>query len=359
MEAEVKNANTAKREAANLASGKPAQAQGAKKPAARPNGDRRALPLSGQPPVTVPTLAGAFNLQSRSRVAAKAVAEVRSMKLPFEPQLAAMGDLWETMETGQILKGGKQIGCLMLDPTGCGKTTSAEAVAELACADDPDGIVSVVHCRLPASGTAIGLFSNALAKLGDTHMNQARESRLLTHLCERLEESGTKLLVIDETQQGAATSGIGGQIAAAVKLLLDTGVVPVALLGTEKAVEVLAKDRELAGRLAAPSSLAPLNWYDDDDKEIWIRLLTALDMQLKAQGTCSDHFGFADEDIAEKLIEVCNGTIGQLMGMVRTAVREMARAGRRTLSEGDVVFAIDAWCVGYGFTTHNPFGQDR
>ena len=325
----------------------------------RPDRDRRTMPVQETAPVNLPTLASAFNLQSRSRVAAKAVAEVRGMKLPFEPQLAAMGDLWETMETGQLLMGAKQIGCLMLDPTGCGKTTSAEAVAELACADDEEGIVSVVHCRLPASGTAIGLFSNALAKLGDTHMNQARESRLLTHLCERLEESGTKLLVIDETQQGAATSGIGGQVAAAVKLLLDTGVVPVALLGTEKAVEVLAKDRELAGRLSAPSSLAPLNWYDDDDKQIWIRLLTSLDAQLVAQGTCSGHFGFADEAVAHDLIEACNGTIGQLMGMVRTAVREMARENRRRLSEGDVVFAIDAWCVGYGFVTHNPFGMKR
>lgn len=336
-----------------------AVARRATRPTARSAGDRRSAPSLADELDTVPTLASAFNLQSRSRVAAKAVAEVRGMKLPFEPQLAAMGDLWETMETGQLLKGGKQIGCLMLDPTGCGKTTSAEAVAELACADDEDGIVSVVHCRLPASGTAIGLFSNALAKLGDTHMNQARESRILTHLCERLEESGTKLLVIDETQQGAATSGIGGQIAAAVKLLLDTGVVPVALLGTEKAVEVLAKDRELAGRLSAPSSLAPLEWYDDDDKEIWVRLLTSLDIQLVAQGTCSAKFGFAEEEIARDLIEACNGTIGQLMGMVRTAVREMARDSRRTLSEGDIVFAIDAWCVGYGFTTHNPFGMKR
>lgn len=355
----MKNQNTAKSPASTAAPNTAVEARRATRPTARSGGDRRIIPPTTDAPVTIPTLASAFNLQSRSRVAAKAVAEVRGMKLPFEPQLAAMGDLWETMETGLLLRGGKQIGCLMLDPTGCGKTTSAEAVAELACADDEDGVVSVVHCRLPASGTAIGLFSNALAKLGDTHMNQARESRILTHLCERLEESGTKLLVIDETQQGAATSGIGGQIAAAVKLLLDTGVVPVAPLGTEKAVEVLAKDRELAGRLSAPSSLAPLNWYDDDEKEIWVRLLTSLDTQFVAQGTCSTNFGFNDEDIARDLIEACNGTIGQLMGMVRTAVREMARDSRRTLSEGDIVFAIDAWCVGYGFTTHNPFGMKR
>lgn len=325
------------------------------RPSARSGGDRR----GAADPSSIPTLAEAFNLQGRSRSVAQAVAEVREMRLPFEPQLAAMGDLWETMETGELLKGAKQIGCLMLDPTGCGKTTTAEAVAALACADDEDGVVSVVHCRLPASGTAIGLFANALAKLGDVHMNQARESRMLTRLCERLDESGTKLLVIDEAQQGAATSGLGGQIAAAVKLLLDTGVVPVALLGTEKAVETLANDKELAGRLSAPSSLAPLAWYDDDDKEIWIRLLGNLDHQLVSQGTCTAPFGFADDALAKKLMEACNGTIGQLMGMTRTAVREMARDSRKVLSEGDLVFAIDAWCVGYGFVDHNPLRLGR
>lgn len=317
-------------------------------------GDRRSLPLLTEAN-RVPTLAEAFNLQGRSKVAAEAVSQVRKMKLPFEPQLAGMGDLWETLEAGELLKGSKQIGCLMLDPTGTGKTTCAEAVSEIACANDPEGVISVVHCRLPASGTAVGFYSNALAKLGDTHMNQARESRLLTTLCERLEDSQTKLLVIDEAQQGTDASAIGGQIAAAIKLLLDTGVVPVAILGTEKAVEVLAKDKELVGRLSAPSSLAPLNWYDDDDQEIWLRLLGNLDAQLEAQGTCDGRFGFGDERIAERLCEACNGTIGQLMGMTRTAVREMARAGRRVISEQDVMYAIDAWLVGYGFTAHNPF----
>ena len=301
------------------------------------------------------TLASAFDLQQRSASVAKAVAAVRSMRLPFPPQIAAMGDMWETMETGRMLRGGKQIGSLFLDPTGCGKTTAAEALAEIACADDEDGIVSVVHCRLPANGTAIGLYGNALARLGDGYMNQSRENRMLSALIERLEESETRLLVIDECQHGADSSGIGGQIAAAIKLLLDTGTVPVAILGTEKAVEVLAKDKELAGRLAAPSSLAPLNWSDEEDQATWTDLLRTLDAQLKADRICTGVFGLDDPTIAEKLAETCNGTIGQLMGMTRTAVREMVRDKRKRLTMEDVVYAIDAWNVAFGFVGHNPF----
>ncbi len=50
--------------------------------------------------------------------------------------------------------------------------------------------------------------------------------------------------------------------------------------------------------------------------------------------------------------------MGQLMGMVRTAVQEMARDGRSSLTEADVVHAIDAWCVAHGFAARNPFRED-
>ena len=46
------------------------------------------------------------------------------------------------------------------------------------------------------------------------------------------------------------------------------------------------------------------------------------------------------------------------MGLTRTAVREMARAKRRTLVMDDVVFAVDAWNVALGFIGHNPFGTE-
>lgn len=311
---------------------------------------------AGDPRTGAPSaLARSFDLRDRSASVATAVAAVRRMRLPYRPQIDAMGDLWEVMETARMLGGCKQIGALFLDPTGCGKTTAAEAMAEVACANDPEGVQTVVHCRLPASGTAVGLYANALLKLGDGYMNQARESRLLSHLVDRLQESETQLLVIDECQHGAENSGIGGQTAAAIKVLLDTGTVPVAILGTDKAVQVLAKDKELAGRLSAPSSLAPIDWFDDEGRADWTELLTQLDDALVDGKVCSTRFGLDDPQTAKKLAEACNGTIGQLMGMMRTAVREMARSKRKQLHLEDIVFGIDAWNVAYEFIPHNPF----
>lgn len=318
--------------------------------------DRDAFDASpfGPPAAGHSMLAAAFELRDRSRSVAKAVAKVRRMRLPFPPQLEAMADLAETLETGVEMRGGPQLGCLMLDPTGTGKTTAAEAFAEVARENAGPDEAPVVHFRLPTTGTAIGLYANALAKLGDHHANQAREGKLLNHLCERLEESRTKLLVLDEAQQGSAASGIGGQTSAAIKLLLDVGICPVAILGTEKAVGVLSKDLELAGRLSAPTSLAPLVWHDAADRANWVGLLAALDAQLGADGVCASRFGLDDPALAEPLLEACNGTIGQLMGMIRTSVREMARSGRRELTYEDLAYGVDAWNVGYEYIRHNP-----
>ena len=69
--------------------------------------------------------------------------------------------------------------------------------------------------------------------------------------------AGVELLIIDETHHGGSKSGFGGEITAELKLMLDTGRVPIVLLGTE-AVPILGI--RPAGELAhlAPESIQTL-----------------------------------------------------------------------------------------------------
>lgn len=309
-----------------------------------------------RPVTALPTLAEAFDFEDTvSDEVARVVSGVSSMRLPNPRQLLGMRELHQTMLVGQQLKGRRQIGLALFDPTGVGKTTIAEALAQGVNGRAPRGEKPIVHCRLANSGTARSLFVSALTEVGYGYVNQKSEQRLQRELVDALEEHNTKLLVIDESQHGGRNSGFGGPVTAAIKLLLDTGVVPIALLGTEKAVDVFANDLELSTRLSAPCSLAPFSWWDEEDRELWMGLMTALDRQLVAENIVTKPFGFSEPEVAEKLIEATNGTMGQLMGMVRTAVQEMARDGRSSLSNGDVVHAIDAWCVAHGFAARNPF----
>ncbi|WP_242416545.1 TniB family NTP-binding protein [Sphingomonas panni] len=315
-------------------------------------------PSNGGPALS--GLASAFGLGDRSRRVGRAVADVTSMRLPYPPQLAAMGDFAEAMHTGDALRAsgcGRHVGCLLLDPTGCGKTTAARAYVELMSADAEPGTIPAVYARVPQNGTAIGLYTSILSRLGDHHVNISRENKLFEHVVTRLTEAGTRILFLDEADKSPGTNPAAGRIAGSTvsvaRLLMDEGVVPVVLLGTELGTGSIADDKELAGRLLAPTSLSPLVWHDDYDRGIWIDLLAELDRRL-TQGVCDRPYGLGDEEVAETLMTAANGTIGQLMGIVRSAVREMARADRSHLLKEDLVYAIDSWSVGYGYIMENP-----
>ncbi|RSV27863.1 TniB family NTP-binding protein [Sphingomonas sp. ABOLH] len=294
------------------------------------------------------------SLAHRSQRVGKAIAGIRSLRLPEPRQLEIHAEFDEIRLTGLEMKGLPMLGMTLFEVTGAGKTTTAEEYAKRINADDEDGQVSVLHIRLDNSGTARSLYVEALAKLGDGFALNGTEHSLRRRTLDALADAGTELVIIDESHHGGKRSGFGGEITSSVKLLLDGGVVPVALLGTEEAVPIFARDLELSGRLTAPCSLNGLRWHDDYEREVWGGLLANLDMRLVADGILAKRIGLDDPDLDRPLIEATNGVIGQLMGTVRTAVRTAIRDGRDHVTRDDLVTAIDLWNVGHRFIKHNP-----
>jgi hypothetical protein len=294
------------------------------------------------------------SLADRSRRVGKAIAGIRTLRLPEPRQVEIHAEFDEVRLTGLEMKGLPMLGMTLFEVTGAGKTTTAEEYAKRINAADADGQVSVLHIRLDSSGTARSLYVEALAKLGDGFALSGTEHSLRRRTLEALADAGTQLVIIDESHHGGKRSGFGGEITASVKLLLDGGVVPVALLGTEEAVPIFAKDLELSGRLTAPCSLNGLRWHDDYEREVWGGLLTNLDMRLVSDGILARKIGLDDPELERPLIEATNGVIGQLMGTIRTAVRTAIRDGRDHVTREDLVSAIDLWNVGHRFIDHNP-----
>jgi hypothetical protein len=285
---------------------------------------------------------------------ATAVAGVRRLRLPEPRQLEIHAEFDEVRLTGIEMRGMPMLGMTLFEVTGAGKTTTAEEYAKRINADDEDGQVSVLHIRLDNSGTARSLYVEMLAKLGDGFALNGTEHSLRRRALDALGDAGTELLIIDESHHGGKRSGFGGEITSSVKLLLDGGVVPVALLGTQEAVPVFAKDLELSGRLTAPCTLAGLEWHDAYDNEIWLGLLENLDQRLVEDVILSRQFGLAEPDLDRALNEATNGVIGQLMWTIRTAVRIAVRDGRDHVTREDLMIAVDVWNVGHQFIRSNP-----
>lgn len=294
------------------------------------------------------------SLAERSKRVAEAIAAVRRIRVLEPRQLAVMADFDEVRLVGREMQGLRQLGMTLFESTGAGKTTAAEQYVARANAGAGDDQVPVLYIRLDNAGTARGLYVEILAGLGDGFTLNGSEQNLRRRALDALGDAGTELLIIDESHHGARQSGFGGQITSSIKLLLDGGVVPVALLGTLDAVPIFAKDLELSGRLAAPCHLGPLDWFDEYSREIWKGLLAALDARLVEDNILRAPIGLNDEPLDLALNQATNGVIGQLMGTITTAVREAKRDGRDVVSSDDLVRAVDLWNVGHRFIEQNP-----
>lgn len=265
-----------------------------------------------------------------------------------------MAEFDEVRMIGAAMTGHPMVGATLFHETGAGKTTTANQYIAREKARHGAESKSVLLVRLDNSGTARALYSEILSALGDGFALNGTEHTLRRRTLDALGEAGTELLIIDEVHHGGRGSGFGGAITSSVKLFLDAGVCPVALLGTELAIPIFAKDKELCGRLTAPCYLGPLRWFDEEDRELWRGFLKALDARMVADRIVAAPTGLGTAVLEQALIEATNGVIGQLMGAISTALREAVRDDRESISFEDLVTAVDLWNVGHGFTQRNP-----
>ena len=311
----------------------------------------RASDINNDHPLAQPRTS---SLADRTRRVASKTAALRKIYLPFPRQVHVLAEFDEVRMTGVATAGSPMLGATVFHETGTGKTTTANQYIAREKRRHGNDAKSVLLVRLDNSGTARSLYVEILAALGDGFALNGTEHTLRRRALDAMGAAGTELLIIDEVHHGGHRSGFGGQITSSVKLFLDAGICPVVLLGTELAIPIFAKDRELSGRLSAPCYLGPLRWFDEEDQELWRGFLTALDDRMVGDGIVSAPTGLAAPGLDSALIEATNGVIGQLMGTIRTALREAVRDGRENISLADLVTAVDLWNVGHGFTDRNP-----
>ena len=287
----------------------------------------------------------------RSSRAALAMSQLMRIRLPYPRQIEGMGELEELRLLGLEMRGDQQLLLSIFERTGCGKSTLAQQYRLMCNMEKPN---SVLHARMGTSGTARDLWVSVMAELGDGFATAGNEHSLRRRAMKAMEDAGVELLILDETQHSGMKTGFSREVTAEIKIMLDTGLVPIVLMGTEKAVPLIAKDRELAGRMFAPCRLGPLEMTDDEDFELWCDLLQALDARMVSDRILDEPFGLDREEVAEALGEICEGIIGQLMRVMLMAVRNVARDGRTLMDMEDLALAVDEWSNELGFASTNP-----
>ncbi|MEO7468777.1 MAG: TniB family NTP-binding protein, partial [Sphingobium limneticum] len=248
-------------------------------------------------PTLSPDMRNAFlqfrqsNEGQRSPRVALAMNRLLRIRLPYPRQIAGMAELEELRLLGLKIRGEHQLGIVIFERTGCGKSTLAEQYKLMCEIDAPVGTKPVLHARLGSSGTVRDLWVAIIAALGDGFSAAGNETSLRARAMQLMDDAEVQLLILDETQHSGQKTGYSKDVIAELKILLDTGKVPIVLLGTEKANPLIKAEREFAGRLFAPCRLAPLDMDDDADWELWTDLLKQLDERLVSDDILSEPVG--------------------------------------------------------------------
>jgi len=291
--------------------------------------------------------------QRSSRVAL-AMSKLMRIRLPYPRQIEGMAEIEELRLLGRQMRGEQQLALTIFERTGTGKSTLAQQYKLMCNMEAPSGTTPVIHARMGTSGSARDLWVSVMAELGDGFASAGNEHSLRRRAMTAMDEAGVQLLILDETQHSGQKSGFSRDVTAELKIMLDTGKVPIVLLGTEAAVPLIGADRELAGRMFSPCRLAPLNMTDQEDFDLWLGFLSRLDERMQADGILAAPVGLDDEALAEALGEVTDGVIGQLMRVMLMAVRNTVRESRNVMTMEDLVVAVDEWSIEHKFAKSNP-----
>ncbi|WP_168157385.1 ATP-binding protein [Erythrobacter sp. QSSC1-22B] len=290
----------------------------------------------------------------RSTAATRAMAAFNTIRLPYPRQLEAMLTFQEAQDLGRSMKGGRQTVVCVFDPPHTGKTTAAENFTDVANEGAEQGKCPVALISLGSGGGPLYMYRAVLKVLGEGFPATKDLEIMRDRACEAMRHAGTELVIIDEAHEAGKGSAFGPSLTAELKTLLNGGHVGIILLGTEKANEMVSRDQEFLMRTMAPCRLGALDWAEDEDRDLWIGFLSKLDEEMVRIGIVAEPAGLAEDDLALALWQACDGVIGQLMSVVRQALRISIHDDRECICVDDLVVAIDDWSIALGLCNTNP-----
>lgn len=277
--------------------------------------------------------------------------------VPYAPQDAAV-DMLDEVRLAAIGRrhGGACGGAILVAPHGTGKTRTIEMLRDTVnyAPDVPEGQIPVLHVKLSTVGTVDSIPSQILRALGRPKPDAGKESIRWNRAMDATVTAGVQLILIDEFNRASRRPTMSGPIAGAIReRIVDEGIAPIAIIGSEDAGSVLRSAPDLMERLDDQIDLEPMDWVHDE--ALFIGFVGALDAAIVANGILRDLSGLGGPEIAEKLCFASGGRLRRIMKIVRVAMAEVVRRGGGSITMADFADAVGAYATVRRFIDHNPF----
>lgn len=263
---------------------------------------------------------------------------------------------------------------------GVGKTIGAEQLERMHASSDPEDIRRpVIIATLDTTGQQISVPQAILVALGKRNANHASKPAIAWERAHRaLREHDVQLVIFDEMNRAARRPTMGEVIGGDLMDMLVVGETAVAFLGTTEANKVFNRVPALKDRMKSPVVMKPLEWYDDEEKAIFVAFLDNLDRAMLDHGIVTataglgDHIGRKDEvrdaiqrhrpdgadakDTARLLWEICRGRLRPLCLLLEEAVNLIhLEDGELVITHEVLAQAVENHSRENGIISYNPF----
>lgn len=324
-------------------------------------------PYGVQPTPQHGDLRPVYGDRTRAVRAAAVTPFLKSNYIEHEPQRDVIDQLLDYSMSMLPLLGRAIDGRGLSEHSGAGKSRMIERLVETAAtrrrdAGLPPNPYQILCVELDKTTTIASFYRQILYKLGDDHWNDKRsttddlEDRIVT-LSRRL---GVEALVGDEAQHLDRKTTNADQVTDRLKTFLNRGVLPLILVGDEKAKEFFAKNPTFAVRLGTPLALKPLDFKQSGaDQKLFLNFCNALDAALAESGIMDEASGLGRPGIRTPLAHVSGGHVGRVCRLVGEAAQHALRRGSPVIEPHDLSVATRDYAIGLKWIARDPFSKAR
>lgn len=325
-------------------------------------------PLGVQPrPITgqrKPIVAGAEEAQRIGEIDHR----LQTIWVDYPPQLENIYHLMSYRFSTLNMWGTPFDGAWLREKTQAGKSALGWRLKHLlllqaAAEGFPPNDFQVLIVTIKKGMTIKGFLQAVLQQMGDEFSlnNKGGDRRTIEELEMRIAEWAKKLrvelLIVEEVQRLASSRSDAKQITEQFQTMLDRGVVPLVLVGTEESEAMMRQNPELCARLGTPLDLLPISHDDADSVAMFQDFCEGFDRQLVGLGIFKSLSNLDEPEICEPLSLVAGGYVGRTARIIKAAAIGAVRRGADWIEPFDLSNATRHYAIPNGWIDYDPFSK--
>lgn len=206
------------------------------------------------------------------------------------------------------------------------------------------------------SGTTDSLPQSILTALGAKRPDAGSEKTQWQRAVEEMRRAKVEILLLDEFNRAARRQTMTAAIAISIQeWIMDPGVCPVVICGSERAAAVLRMAPAVHERLEDQIDLQPLDWLRLADRTLMRDFLGDLDATIADLGLLPALSGLDEDDVPRLLCRASAGKLRAIVKTVRVSLGLVLMRRGSAMTRGDLEEGVERYCVRQRLVRENPF----